>query len=542
MDMSQYRDLFVSESRGHLSAFNELIVQLEENVSDRAAVDEIFRHAHSLKGMAATMQFDAITNLAHRIEDLLSRVRNDEFAFSADLADLLLEGGDLLSSMVSVIENGEGQEPDATRLIERLTTFTPGAAAGNRQKKDFQGAGGEERRSEVSEPRKHQFRQSDTFKSVRVKTDVLDRLVNITGELITTRHRLSDHARRHAGVALDEPLHQLSGLLRELRDEVFQARMLPFSFAAERFPRLVRDLARKQGKEVALQIDGKEIELDRGILEEITEPLVHILRNAVDHGIDTPDERVAAGKPHGGTIVITVMRDKDHVDIVVSDDGRGMDPARITKKAVEKGILTSEQARKISPHAALLLVCAPGFSTAEEVSDISGRGVGMDAVKTAAHVLGGSLAIESELGRGTRFTLRLPITVSIIHALLVDCGKLTIAFPVNAVARTMELRRADIFEDDGRKVFAMDGRTIPIKSLNRLLCQEITPNAGPIVPAVVTEAGGSPVGLVTDRFLGQQEIFVKPLGAPLGRMKGLTGGAITGDGKIVFVVDASALA
>jgi two-component system chemotaxis sensor kinase CheA len=393
-----------------------------------------------------------------------------------------------------------------------------------------------------SQQKKHQFRRTDTFKSVRVKTDILDRLVNITGELITTRHRLTDHARRHAGPALDEPLHQLSILLRELRDEVFQARMLPFSFAAERFPRLVRDLARKQGKEVSLQIEGREIELDRGILEEITEPLVHILRNAVDHGMDSPDDRVAAGKPHCGTITISVVRDKDHVDIMVRDDGRGINPVLVAEKAIENGIITSEQARQLSTQETLMLVCAPGFSTAAEISDISGRGVGMDAVRTAVHVLGGTLAIESETGRGSCFTLRLPITVSIIHALLVECGRLTIAFPVNAVARTIELNRGDIFEDNGRKVFSLAGRHVPVKSLNRLLGQEISQGIGPIIPAVVTEAGGGPVGLLTDRLLGQQEIFVKPLGIPLGRMKGLTGGAITGDGRIVFVMDASALA
>jgi two-component system chemotaxis sensor kinase CheA len=542
MDMSQYRDLFVSESRGHLSAFTELIVQLEENVSDRAVIDEIFRHAHSLKGMAATMRFDAITALAHRMEDLLSRVRNGDLAFTAGMADLLLESGDLLAGMVSIIENGEGQQPEASDLMERLAAFTSDSSERDQGQEAPRADTTGENIAEDSQHRNHQFRHSDSFKSVRVKTSILDRLVNITGELITTRHRLTDHAQRHAGTALDEPLHQLSTLLRELRDEVFQARMLPFAFAAERFPRLVRDLARKQGKEVALLIEGKEIELDRGILEEITEPLVHLLRNAVDHGMDCPDERVAAGKSHSGTIAINVTRDKDHVDIIVSDDGRGIDPARLQKKAIDKGILTPEQALRLSPQAALMLVCAPGLSTAAEVSDISGRGVGMDAVKTAVHALGGTLAIESEFGQGSRFILRLPITVSIIHALLVECGRLMIAFPVNVVARTIELKRDDIFEDGGRKVFTMGDRLVPVKSLNRLLGQKISHGVGSIVPAVVTDSGGSPVGLVTDRLLGQQEIFVKPLGHPLGRMKGLTGGAITGDGRIVFVVDASALA
>jgi two-component system chemotaxis sensor kinase CheA len=443
--------------------------------------------------------------------------------------------------MVSVIENGAGEQPDATSLIERLVSYTPDSSQGTPPPETTPVDAGPETAVAAPPQTSHQFRQSDTFKSVRVKTETLDRLVDITGELITTRHRLMDRARRHAGPALNEPLHQLSALLRDLRDEVFKARMLPFAVVAERLPRLVRDLARKQGKEVSLQIEGREIELDRGILEEITEPLVHILRNAVDHGIESPDERVAAGKPPAGVVTMTVARDKDHVDIIVADDGRGMDPARLAQKAVEKKILTPAQAYNIPRQTALMLICAPGFSTAAQVSDVSGRGVGMDVVRTAVHLLGGTLAIDSEAGRGSRFLLRLPITVSIIHALLVECGALTLAFPVNTLSRTIELRRGDIFEEAGRKVFALNGRHIPLMSLNRLLEQPLPKSAGPIVPAVVTEAGGAMAGLVTDRFLGQEEIFVKPLGIPLSRMKKLTGGTITGDGRIVFVVDASTL-
>ena len=331
-------------------------------------------------------------------------------------------------------------------------------------------------------------------------------------------------------------------LLRELRDEVFQARMLPFSFVADRFPRLVRDLSRKQGKEILFQVEGKEIELDRGILEEISEPLVHILRNAVDHGMETPEERIAAGKQGLGTIGIVVTRDKDCVNIVVSDDGRGMDPGRLADKAVEKGVLSREQANALTRHEAFMLVCAPGFSTAETVSDISGRGVGMDAVRVAVQALGGGLAIESDTGRGSRFLLRLPISVSIIHALLVECGPLTIAFPVNAIKRTTELGNGEMVEDGGESFFSLDGRQVPLRSLNRMLGQPSAPDATrDLVPTVVIEAGGMMAGLAVDRLLGQREIFVKPLGIPLNRIKGLTGGAITGDGRIVYVMDASAL-
>ncbi|MBL0224409.1 MAG: Hpt domain-containing protein [Geobacteraceae bacterium] len=213
MDMSPYRDLFVSESRNHLATFNELIVQIEGTLSDRPIIDEMFRHAHSLKGMAATMQFEAITTLAHRMEDLLGKVRSDEIAFCPALADLLLEASDLLSGMVTVIENGEGEQPDAAALIGRLESYTPDASAGAQSPDHPPAVEGPAVAAAESPNRRHQFRQSDSFKSVRIKTDTLDRLVNITGELLTTRHRLKVQARRHAGPALDEPLHQLSALL-----------------------------------------------------------------------------------------------------------------------------------------------------------------------------------------------------------------------------------------------------------------------------------------------------------------------------------------
>ena len=389
----------------------------------------------------------------------------------------------------------------------------------------------------------HQFRQSDSLKSIRIKTETLDHLVNIAGELITNRHRLAECVRKSGLPAFDEPLYQLSALLRELRDVVFKARMVPFVFIAERFPRLVRDLARKQGKEVVFHIEGKNIELDRGVLEEIAEPLVHILRNAVDHGMDTPDERVASGKPYNGEISLTVIRDKDHVDIVVEDDGRGMNPEFLKSKALEKGIITSEQASAMMSQEAFMLICSPGFSTAETVSEISGRGVGMDAVRNAVHSLGGVLSIYSEAGLGSRIVLRLPITVSIIHVLMVRSGKLEVAFPVNVVTRTLELAREDIIDVSGQKVIDLEGIRVPVRSLNRLLGQPVLSSvAANIVPAVVCEVGGSLVAFITDRLLGQQEIFVRPLATPLSFIKGISGATITGDGRVIFVIDAASLA
>jgi len=547
MDMSQYRDLFVSEARGHIEAFNGLLVQLEKGGADQDTVNELFRHAHSLKGMAATMQFQPVTGLAHQMEELLGKLRSGEFCTTPTMIDLLLEGCDRLAGMVTLIDDGSDDALcDANELITRLTAFSP-AASGSPAPAPLPAAAGgavsdldgsrPEQESDTT-PTQHRFRQSDSFKSIRIRTETLDRLTNITGELLTTRHRLVDLSRSCAGTEpLQESLSQLSLLLRQLRDEVFLARMLPFSFVAERFPRLVRDLARRQGKEIDLSIAGREIELDRGILEEISEPLVHILRNAVDHGQEPPDERSAAGKPATGRITITVGREKDHAVITVRDDGRGMDPEQISRAAVAKGLINSQQAATLSAQEAFMLVCAPGFSTADQINDISGRGVGMDAVKNSVRGLGGTLAIDSVPGQGSRFQLRLPITVSIIPVLLAQCGRLTVAFPVSAVDGTLELGRSEILEENGRRVCLLNDDTLPLISLNRLLGQPLPRHSSSHVPVIVSSDSGRALGLVTDRILGQQEVFVKPLAPPLSRLRGATGGAIMGDGSIVFVMD-----
>ncbi len=537
MDMSQYRDLFVSESQEHIKAINDLVVQLESGTADQGVVAELFRHAHSLKGMAATMQYESIAVLAHAMEDLMSKVRSGEFSITPAMADLLLEGSDALGGMIATIEAGGDLLADNAALAERLRGFTPDSVVQPIQS-EIQGkteTSADNKEKKVEE--KPSFRQSDTFKSVRIKTEILDRLVNITGELITTRHGLAGQMQSCPEAKLGEPLNLLTSLLRELRDTVFQARMLPFSYVAERFPRLVRDLARKQDKEISFHVDGNDIELDRGILEDITEPLVHILRNAVDHGMETPQERVAAGKTSNGNISINLTRDKDHANIVITDDGRGMDPAILIAKALEKGLISRAQAEVMQPWEALMLVCAPGFSTAATVSDISGRGVGMDAVKSAVHNLGGTLFIESQPGHGSTFILKLPITVSIINALLVECGSLTVAFPVNAIDRALELRRNDISAVGGQMTCSLGTGSVPLKSLNHLLGQQAPRDETDCISAVLTGISGKQMGLVTDRILGQQEIFVKPLGRPLSLLPTINGGAILGDGRIVFVMD-----
>ncbi|GFE57273.1 chemotaxis protein CheA [Geobacter sp. AOG1] len=537
MDMSPYRDLFISESREHLRAVSELIVKVEQEAGSRKDMDALFRAAHSLKGMAASMGYGEIAELSHRIEDLMDRVRKEELVFDAGIADLLLEGADLLEVMITDVANEVQAVRDIGDLVQRLVAYRPATGtAGTADGGDVAGGAPSDRQSPADLLHGEPDRHGDASQTVRVRTEVLDHLINITGELITNKHRLMTVGKELASQPLDEATVELSRLLRDLHTEVLLVRLIPFSTIADRFPRVVRDLAKKVGKEVVFEVDGKGIELDRGILEGLSDPLTHILRNAVDHGLELPDERRACGKPLHGRIRLAARREKDQVVVVVEDDGRGMDPALLIASAIEKRLVSPEAGRLMSAREAFMLTCIPGFSTAREVTDVSGRGVGMDAVRSTIQTLGGNLTIESELGKGSRFILRLPLTIAIINVLLVRLARVALAIPITSVQRTVELRRDLIYSRGKQKVFDFDGEALPLLSLNRILGLPHS-HAGELLPLFVSELKGRRVGLVVDEFIGQQEIFVKPLGRPLASMKGLGGGAVLGNGEVVFILD-----
>jgi two-component system chemotaxis sensor kinase CheA len=549
MDMSQYKDLFVSESMEHLSGMGDAVVALEKDPGDSERVNTLFRMAHSLKGMGASMGYNDIADLAHAMEDLMHKVRDGVWVFDSGAADLLLEGTDLLIALVRDVEAGGTGTGDIADLKRRLSAYEPepktetlpGEALREEEppaETQEVGSGEAEREPGAKAVlREH----PDSQQTVRVRTGVLDNLINLTGELITNKNRLSNIARELGSPPLDTSITELSRLLRGLHDEVLKVRLMPFASIADRLPRTVRDLAKKSGKEVLFSITGKEIELDRGILEELSDPLLHILRNAVDHGLETREERLAAGKPAAGQITVEVSREKDQVMIAVTDDGRGMDPARLVAAAIEKGLLKEEDRTKVTRQQALMLICTPGFSTARQVSDVSGRGVGMDVVRSSLQSLGGTLAIQSEPGKGSRFLLSLPLTISIITILLVACSSLTVAFPITKVLRTIDIRRDATLTRGKRKLFRLGEEEIPLVSLHRLLGLPFSPVRGASIPAVVVEIRGRKAALVVDRFVGQQDVFAKPLGKPLNRMKGVSGGAILGDGQVVFILDPSTL-
>jgi two-component system chemotaxis sensor kinase CheA len=548
MDMSQYRDLFIAETKEHLVGIGECIVRLENDPSGKDAIDSLFRLAHSVKGMAASMGYELISGLAHAMEDLMDRVRKGDIAFAATTADLLMEGVDRLQEMLSDVESGGEGSRDLSDLTRRLKECMTTEEAQQTARTEpvvpeacftiDEGQNGESGTPDDPESRN---RRIELWQTVRVRTDILDNLINVTGELVTSKHRLMKIGEELGSTGLDEAVSDLSKLLRELHSEVMRVRLMPFAAIADRFPGVVRQLARKSGKDVSLEIEGKEIEIDRGILEQLADPLVHLLRNAVDHGLETREERLSAGKPGTGKIRLEVRREKDQVVMTVADDGRGMDPARLIESAIERRLIMPDQRESISPQQAFLLTCIPGFSTAQQITDISGRGVGMDVVRCSIQSLGGSLSIDSTVGLGTRISVQVPVSVAIIQILLVRCSTLTVGFPVGRILRTLELRRGEITSRGKQKVFYLDDEAIPLLSLNRLLGARSLRLSGDYISIIVTELRGKKVGLVVDGFEGQQDVFLKPLGRPLEELRGAAGAAILGDGRVVVILDTAGL-
>jgi two-component system chemotaxis sensor kinase CheA len=636
MDMTQYRGLFFSETREHINNLNKQVVILEREPGHRETINTLFREAHSIKGMAATMGFEHMARLSHRLEDMLDGLRSSG-EVTAAIFDYLLAGIDLLDSLLDDLQENRPERSIDAFLEEQphkaastvavaprderpdglpaaVATGEAGAAARPAAASDGQTAGSpvheapaaetdifqvlidleadtpasaargllilkelgnsgeliashpdlsslrkgapcqrlqawlrtsltkkhvEEHLRKISavanvrfvDDRRHRERSSsdEAGRTVRVRTDLLDQFVNLTGELITHRNMLHSATGHRDWNELNQALTDTGRLIDDLHHHVLKSRLMPLENITGRLPRIVRDLSRKADKKVTLQLVGADVGIDRVILEEITDPLVHLVRNAVDHGIDKE-----------GIVTVTARRERDIVVIEVADDGRGMDPELLRRKAVERGLLTAAQAGGLSDHDALMLVCQPGFSTAEEVTETSGRGVGMDVVKAAVVKLGGTLAITSASNQGTSFQMRLPLSIAIIKLLLVTCAGKHIAIPITRVQRILDLPAGEIRSSGGKRTFRLDEETVSICSLSEALGLPEGP-AGGIAWLVLAEVQGRRIGLQVDGLLGHLEAFVKKIGFPLNFLPGLTGATIAGDGRIVFVIDPQSL-
>lgn len=647
MELSQYAELFLSESREHVSAINHLLLTLEGDPRSREAVEGLFRAVHTIKGMSATMGYRAVAELAHEMEDVLDRLRLGRMTPGPELVDVLFAACDALEQSIGIaVEEGD-DEASVAPVVARLRALTggteapssagpadpaappsssvadeePAAPAGALrvrvtvdpasplpgvraflavraarglgevsglepseaalQEEGFGGtvrfvlrsasplaeidavlrAGGEVREVELVEglvpapppelvaeegvpavpgrPAVPSAGAAGRARNIRVDLRRLDALVNGVGELVIVRDRMR-RLSTGADPELGESIDQAARLIGELQDEIMRARMAPVWQVFDRFPRLVRDAARALGKRVDFVIEGKEIELDRSMLDEIGDPLVHLLRNSLDHGIESPAERRAAGKPETGTLRLSAARERSRIVIRVEDDGRGIQREKVLAKAMSAGLVTFDEARAMGNDEVARLITRAGFSTAETVTDVSGRGVGLDVVATRVRALGGMLEIDSEPGHGTSMTLQLPQTLAIVRALLVRQSGETYALPLTHVGETVQLLPEEIGAVKGRPVAYLRDEVIPLHSLRTLLRTNGT-REGEKRAAVILEVGDQRVGLEVDALLGQQEIVVKAFDATADTLHLFSGATILADGRPALILDAGSL-
>ncbi len=631
-DMSEYKKMYADESAEHLQSMNDALLCLEKDPQNSETINVMFRAAHTLKGMSATMGYNNIAELTHKMENLMDRVRRNEIKLDSRAIDVLFEGLDMLETMVESPENSA--QCDISHLVEKILLITkvgeeepidapckiandpPGKTENNcnifnvtvtlhescllksarstvvlrnlneigeiletnppakdieyeKFDREFsitlstkENAGKVEdvvkRTSEISRvevrPKERQTGAPrviektgekeraavKSFQSVRVSIERLDKLMNLVGELAINKIRLMQLASEYRFNVLEETLASLDRLTTEMQDEVMASRMVPLEQIFNRFPRMVRDLAKNEGKEVELIITGSDIELDRTVLDEVGDPLVHILRNCVDHGIESPEIRKEHGKNQKGMIKLTARREKSYIAIEAQDDGKGMNPEQFREIAVKQGMMTKDEAARISDTEALNLSYLPGFTTAEKVTEVSGRGVGMDVVKTKIEKMGGSVKLDSKVGTGTRITLKLPLTVAIIHSQMVKVGSDIYAIPLTNVVRDISIKKEQIKTIQNEEVVLMMGEVLPVIRLHKLF--GFGGSGSDEFTMVVVERGGNNVGLVVDRLLGQQEVIIKNLDSRfLKGLKGFAGATILGDGNVALILDVGTL-
>ncbi|MBZ4686912.1 MAG: CheA signal transduction histidine kinase [Clostridiales bacterium] len=413
------------------------------------------------------------------------------------------------------------------------------------QKEDVEDKEATEEVSDDNNVRRLKTEKIKTSQTVRVDVQRLENLMNLVGELVIDRIRLADvgeNLKNHLGTegtleTLEEVSIHIGRITGELQEEIMKARMFPVEQVFNRFPRMVRDLARRAGKEINFQVVGRETELDRTVIEEIGDPLIHLLRNAIDHGIESPEKRRKLGKPAEGLVKLSASHQENQIVITVEDDGAGMDPEKIKAKAIEKGLINRENARRLTPKEAINLIFKPGFSTAKEISDVSGRGVGMDIVRNHIEKINGVIDIHSEVGKGTKFTIKLPLTLAINRSLLVKLEESVFAFPLSNVVEIINVEKDEIKHIHRQEVVMVRGEVLPLFTLEELLdIKRETPKRESF-PVVVVKISEKPVGIIVDQLLGEQEIVIKSLGDYLGQVPGLAGATIMGDGKVALILD-----
>ena len=523
MDVSRYKPMFVSESREHLQSMNKSLLELERNPENAGALNAMFRAAHSLKGIAATMGYDEISKLSHTMEGLMDRLRGEKRIDRA-MIDVLFECLDMLNALIDDVATDKIVEHDLAPIYEKLGYAPP--------------AGMEEVPKPVAPKEVEEKKPVEVAPTIRVDVGKIGALQDLVGELLIARMRAAQVASKYDIGELSEVMTNINRLTSDLQYTVLAMRMSPVDYLFGKFPRLVRDMSKKEGKDIDLAVEGKEIELDRLVMDEINDAMAHLLRNAVDHGIETPEQRARAGKRRKGTIKLIARREGDYVIIEVSDDGRGIDVEAIKKVAVQKGIITEGETSKLTAEGVFDLLGAPGLSTMKKITEVSGRGVGFDVVKTKIKSLGGTIKIQSEKNVGTKATMKLPLTTAIIQSLMVVVGGETYAVPLGSVREVVAIGEGDLKSVQQREIIEYRGKVVPILRLRNLLGVPIEQKIG---PAVIVERQEEVVGLMVDSIAGQQETVIKPLSDVLKDRKEFAGATILPNGRVALILDIAGL-
>ena len=657
MDMSQYLDMFIEESDENLQNLNEWILELEKNPNDKETINSIFRAAHTLKGMSASMGFNDIAELTHKMEDILDEFRNDKLKVNSDVITVLFKCLDTLEKMVDGVRDGSSEKTDISGITKMLDDIAKGGSSSNEDEaaaaleeapsssidfklnvydediikqakeknynvfkaevnlysdcklksaraflvyKNLEESGEivksvpsiedieqekfdysfvfvyvttktadevkkliesvseidsvnvseveinntEEAKSKEeesnnknvkSQPKEEDKRSKKAHQFVRVDLEKMDKFMNLVGELVIHRTRLEQLSSSYKLTDLHETLEQVGRITSDLQDLVMKIRMLPVEKVFNRFPRMIRDLSNELGKEIELVIKGEDTELDRTVIDEIGEPLLHLIRNSADHGIEPAEERIKAGKKAAGTIKLIAYQEGNKAVIKVEDDGRGLDVGKIKQKAEKSGIDTSGMSEQDIKN----LIFMQGFSTSEKVTDISGRGVGMDVVKTKISAIGGTIELLSEEGKGTSVIIRLPLTLSIIQALLVKVGDETFAISLGFIDRVISINTDEIKLTNNKEVIIYRDNVIPLIRLSDKL--NIKEESGKEKFVVIAKSGERTAGLLVDSLSGQQEIVIKNMGKTLSNLKEYVGATILGDGLVTLILDVAAI-
>lgn len=538
MSTDQYLELFLSEAQEILSALNQNLVQFEKYPDNKKLLDSIFRHCHTLKGNAAAMGFERIVHLAHAMENILGDLRSEKIDFNPSIIPILFEGFDVLEALIEGLQQGNEEKVSEEKIIHKIEKIA------EKSSEKEESALPSTTVDDKPLPQKASMRSLSNVNSVRINLALLESLMNTVGELQISKIQLNELSQTRDDEALSAVINQIDRIADKLQKQAMQMRLLPLKYILNYFPRMVRDDAQQEGKEVELIIKGSDIGMDRTILDEINDPLIHIIRNAVSHGIESPTVREKQGKPRQGCIRIAAQREQNMVVITIADDGAGMDIAKIKNALLEQNLIKEEALNQLSSQEILMLITLSGFSLSKEVTKRAGRGMGMNVVKNKIDAVGGSISIESEPGKGTTFTLHLPVSLAIISAVLVRVEKAVFAIPLHNVVETIKIEPGQIRRIAHQEALSYREDVLPLIHLKEKVgIVNKTTSAKRTKPlcTIVCEINHKKIGFLVDEFVGQHEIIVKSLSGFMDEVKIYSGATILSSGRVAMILDMASL-